>query len=127
MKLSEVAKQLGAQLEPADADVEITGVAGIEEAGAGQLTFVANPKYAAAARITKAAAVIVAPEFHALATPTLRCSDPYLAFARSIEFFYRAPQYAPGVHPTAVIDPAAKVAEGASKKHLPAARSDDRA
>src|SRR5438067_8118049 len=114
MKLSEIAKQLGAQLEPADADVEITGVAGIEEAGAGQLTFVANPKYAAAARITKAAAVIVAPEFHALATPTLRCSDPYLAFARSIEFFYSAPQYPPGIHATAVIAKSARIGANAS-------------
>ena len=114
MKLSEVAKRLGAQLEPADAEVEITGVAGIEEATATQLTFVANPKYAAAARTTDAAAVIVAPEFPALTTPTLRCSDPYLAFARAIELFYTAPQYAPGVHATAVIAKSARIGANAS-------------
>ena len=57
MKLSAIAARLGARLDGADA--EISGVAGIEAAQAGQLTFVANPKYAAAAKTTEAAAVIV--------------------------------------------------------------------
>jgi UDP-3-O-[3-hydroxymyristoyl] glucosamine N-acyltransferase len=109
MKLSDIATRLGARLEPPDADVEITGVAGIEEAGAGQITFVANPKYAAAARTTKAAAVIVDDKFPALAVPALRTPNPYLAFARALELFYQPPRYEPGVHPTAVIDPTAKI------------------
>ena len=113
MKLSEIAKRLGARLEPANADAEITGVAGIEEAAAGQITFVANPKYAAAARTTKAAAVIVDDKFPALDRPTLRTANPYLMFARALELFYQAPQYHPGVHPTAVIDPTAKIGKDA--------------
>jgi len=113
MKLSEIAKRLGARLEPPDADAEITGVAGIEEAAAGQVTFVANPKYAAAARTTKAAAVIVDDKFPALDRPTLRTANPYLAFARALELFYQPPQYRPGVHPTAVIDPSAKIGKNA--------------
>lgn len=111
MKLSLIAERLGARLEGADCD--ITGVAGIEHAAAGQLTFVANPRYAAAARTTHAAAVIVADDFPALDRPTLRAKDPYLAFARALELFYQPPQYAPGVHPTAVIHPRARVGEGA--------------
>ena len=59
MKLSHIASTLGARLENGSPDTEITGVAGIEGAGPGEITFVANPKYAAAARTTKAAAVIV--------------------------------------------------------------------
>jgi UDP-3-O-[3-hydroxymyristoyl] glucosamine N-acyltransferase len=114
MKLSEIAKRLGARLEPAEAEVEISGVAGIEEATDGQLTFVANPKYASAARTTNAAAIIVAPDFPPLPTPTLRCADPYLAFARTIEFFYTPPQYAAGIHPTAVIAKSARIGANAS-------------
>jgi UDP-3-O-[3-hydroxymyristoyl] glucosamine N-acyltransferase len=111
MKLSAIAARLGARLDGADA--EITGVAGIEQATAGQLTFVANPKYAPAAKTTRAAAIIVAEDFPALAKPTLRTKNPYLAFAQAIELFYQPPQYAPGVHPTAVIHPSAKVGKGA--------------
>lgn len=112
MKLSEIAQKIGARLEGADTD--ITGVAGIEEAGAGQLTFVANPRYAAAARTTAASAVIVDDKFPALATPTLRSDNPYLAFARALELFYQPPQYSPGVHPTAVVHPTAKLGKNAS-------------
>ncbi|HEV2023041.1 MAG TPA: UDP-3-O-(3-hydroxymyristoyl)glucosamine N-acyltransferase [Terriglobales bacterium] len=113
MKLSEIAATLGARLEGNGA-VEITGIAGIEEAGPGQLTFVANPKYAAAAKTTRASAVIVAEDFPALAAATLRTKNPYLAFARALELFYQPPQYAPGVHPTAVIHPSAKIGKQAS-------------
>ena len=59
MKLHEVAERLGGRLENVTEDLEITGIGGIEEASAGQITFVANPKYAAAARITHAAVIIV--------------------------------------------------------------------
>lgn len=111
MRLSEIAKALNARLE--GADCEITGVAGIEEAGPGQLTFVANPKYASAAKTTKAAAVIVDERFPAIATATLRSKEPYLAFARAIEFFYQAPKYARGIHPTAVVHPSAKIGRNA--------------
>ena len=112
MKLSEIAAQLSVRLDGLDA--EITGVAGIEEAGPGQLTFVANPKYAGAARTTRAAAVIVSEGFPALATATLRSSNPYLTFARAIELFYHPPRYPAGVHSTAVIDSSAKIGKHAS-------------
>ena len=114
MKLGEVAASLGTRLENGSAETEITGVAGIEEAGPGQLTFVANPKYAAAARSTKASAVIVAENFPALSAALLRSSNPYLDFARAIELFYHPPKYAAGVHSTAVIHPSAKIGKNAS-------------
>jgi len=115
MKLREIAELLGAELVAAEAaaEAEITGVAGIEEAGPGQITFVANPKYAAAAKTTRATAVIVAQDFPQIAAATLRSRNPYLDFARAIELFYQPPQYAPGVHPTAVIDPTAKLGRNA--------------
>jgi len=113
MKLADIASQLGARLENGSPDTEITGVAGIEQAGPGQVTFVANPKYAAAARTTKAAAVIVAEDFPAVPTAMLRSQNPYLAFARCLQLFHTPPAYAPRVHPTAVIDPSARIGERA--------------
>jgi UDP-3-O-[3-hydroxymyristoyl] glucosamine N-acyltransferase len=114
MKLGEIAATLGAHLENGSPETEITGVAGIEEAGAGQITFVANPKYAGAARTTKAAAVIVAEDFPAANTALLRSRNPYLDFSRAIELFYRPPKYPVGVHSTAVIHPSAKIGKNAS-------------
>jgi UDP-3-O-[3-hydroxymyristoyl] glucosamine N-acyltransferase len=113
MKLAQIAAALGARLENGSPDTEITGVAGIEEAGPGQITFVANPKYVAAARKTKASAVIVAEDFPAIATAMVRSQNPYLAFARAIALFHPALKYAPGVHPTAAIHASAKIGEGA--------------
>ena len=107
MKLSEIASAVEARLE--GQDVEITGVTGIQQAGPGELTFVANPRYAGAAKTTKASAVIVAEDFPALETPTLRSANPYLAFARALELFYQPPRYAPGIHSTAVIHNSARI------------------
>lgn len=109
MKLAKIAENLDAQLENASPNTEITGVAGIEDAGPGQITFVANPKYAVAARTTKAAAVIVSPTFPAIPGGMLRAKNPYLTFARAIELFYQPPQYAPGVHKTAIVHPSARI------------------
>jgi UDP-3-O-[3-hydroxymyristoyl] glucosamine N-acyltransferase len=106
MKLADLADQLGAQLH-GNGDVDVTGVRGIEEAGPGEITFVANPRYASLARTTQAAAVLVQPDFPEIATPTLRLANPYFAFAQALAIFYQPPRYAPGIHPTAVIDPAA--------------------
>jgi UDP-3-O-[3-hydroxymyristoyl] glucosamine N-acyltransferase len=108
MTLADLADHLGAALQ-GDPTAQITGVAGIEEAGPGQITFVDNPKYAGFARTTRATAVLVKPDFPEIAAATLRLANPYLAFARAIEFFYQPPAYAPGVHPTAVIDPTAVI------------------
>jgi UDP-3-O-[3-hydroxymyristoyl] glucosamine N-acyltransferase len=113
MRLAQIASALDAHLENGSPDTDITGVAGIEQAGAGQLTFVANPKYAAAARKTNASAVIVADDFPALATAMLRSRNPYLAFARAIALFHPAAKYAPGIHPTAVIHASARIGEDA--------------
>jgi UDP-3-O-[3-hydroxymyristoyl] glucosamine N-acyltransferase len=88
MKLGDLAINLGAELR-GDAELEITGVKGIEEAGPGDVTFVANPRYAGLARTTKAAAVLVEPGFQELTTATLRIKNPYLAFSRTLGLFYQ--------------------------------------
>ncbi len=112
MKLGELATKLNAELR-GDAELEVTGVKGIEEAGPAEVTFVANPKYASLARKTRAAAVLVEPGFPEIEAATLRVKDPYLAFSRSLALFYQPPKYAPGIHPTAVIDPTSEIGAGA--------------
>jgi UDP-3-O-[3-hydroxymyristoyl] glucosamine N-acyltransferase len=112
MKLGELASRLGAELR-GDAELEVTGVKGIEEAGPAEITFVANPRYAGLARTTRAAAVLVEPEFQEISAATLRVRNPYHAFSRALAFFYRPPDYPPGIHLTAVIDPTAEIGAGA--------------
>ena len=112
MKLAELARLLDAELR-GEADAEMTGVAGIEEAGPEHVTFVANPKYASLAKTTRAGAVLVAPDFPEISAATLRTPNPYLAFARVIQVFYREPVYAPGIHSTAVVHPTARIGKDA--------------
>ncbi len=113
MKLSAIASALALRLEGGSPDTEITGLNGIERAGPGELTFVSNPKYAGAARTTRASAVIVEEGFPAISAATLRAKNPYLAFARALELFHPAQKYAAGVHPTAVVDASVRIGSGA--------------
>lgn len=113
MRLNEIAARLDCVLN-GDGEVEITGVAGIDEAEAGHVTFVSNPKYAAKARTTKAGALIVATDFPEIPIATLRHGNPYLTFARAIELFYQAPPQARGIDASARIAASARIGDGAS-------------
>ena len=93
MKLSELAVRLECVLE-GDGDIEIVGVSGIQDAGPGDVTFVANPKYEKQLTSTRASAVILKRGAPAAPGATLRADDPYLAFARAVRLF--APEWRPG-------------------------------
>jgi UDP-3-O-[3-hydroxymyristoyl] glucosamine N-acyltransferase len=108
MRLEEMAKRLNCRLE-GDGSIEIRRVIGIESAGEGDLTFISNRKYVAAAKTTRASAIIVAEDFAPLPIATLRSENPYLTFAKAIELFYTPPQYLPGIHPTACVDSTAHI------------------
>jgi len=112
MKLGEIAKRLGCEIE-GDAALEITGVAGIEEARKGELTFLVNRKYRSAVSATRASAILVSREEPPVPMASLRSANPYLDFARAIEFFHDQPQYAPGIHASAVVAKSAKLGAGA--------------
>jgi UDP-3-O-[3-hydroxymyristoyl] glucosamine N-acyltransferase len=96
-----------------DGDVEIVRVAGITHARPGDLTFVANAKYAPQLATTRASAVIVASANGAAPRPAacavLHADDPYLAFARAVALF--APIAAPphGIDPSSIVAPDAVV------------------
>ena len=113
MKLQEIAGKLGARLEPPDADAEITGIAGIDNAQPGQITFIANPKYAASAASTQASAIIVEERFPAVSKPTLRSKNPQYAYLLASKLFYKPPAYPPGIHRSAVVHPSAKIGDNA--------------
>ncbi len=108
MKLKEIAAQLECKVE-GGGELEITGVAGIEDAQPGQLTFLSNRRYRLEVAKTRASAIIVGLKEEGIPLPLLRVEDPYLTFAHAIELFYRAPRYDAGIHPSAVVSKSAKI------------------
>jgi UDP-3-O-[3-hydroxymyristoyl] glucosamine N-acyltransferase len=95
--------------------VTVTGAASLERAGPGDLAFLANPKYAPHLAGTRAAVVIVdAKAARPAGVTLLRAAQPYLAFARALQFLVRPEPPAPGAHPGALVDPAARVSPGAT-------------
>jgi len=108
--LRELAAQLGCELR-GDGGVEIRGVAGIEDAGPGDLTFLANRRYIPLLATTKATAVSLAPNQEA-GLPCLVSDNPYLTFARAVALLRPLPRPAPGVDPSARVDPTAELGPG---------------
>ncbi len=86
----------------------------MEQAGPGQVTFLANPKYAPKVKNTRAAAILVSNPLPDLPIATLISANPYLDFARALALFYQPPVPGPGIHPLAFVDPTAEVGENAS-------------
>ncbi len=101
VKLNDLADKLGALLE-GPGEVEITGVAGLNEAVRGHVTFVTENKFTQLEQ-TRASAAIVPLNAPKLGLPVLRVKNPRLAFARAIELFSVKPCRTSGVHERAVI------------------------
>ena len=108
MKLKTIAEALDCRIE-GDPDLEISGVAGLDEAGPGELTFLSNPRYAALATRTRASALLAAAPVEGLEIALLLSADPYLDFARALELFHPHQPSEPAIHPTVVIDSSAQV------------------
>ncbi|MEN7972613.1 MAG: UDP-3-O-(3-hydroxymyristoyl)glucosamine N-acyltransferase [Verrucomicrobiota bacterium] len=113
MKLSEIVEKLGGSLD-GDGNIEITAVAGLGEAGDGDISFLSNPKYAARVATTMASAVIVPKDWDRPAKCALvRVENSDQIFAQAAELFYEAPPSpVAGVHPSAVVADSAQLAEG---------------
>ncbi len=105
MRLRELAERLGCELL-GDGEVELNGVGSLEEAGPGDLTFLAGPRYAAQLSATRASAVVVPPR-HETPLPRLVSDNPYLTFARAVSLLRPEARPVPGVHPSAQVDPSA--------------------
>jgi UDP-3-O-[3-hydroxymyristoyl] glucosamine N-acyltransferase len=113
MKLREIAHRLGCQVHGGDPEMEIAGVAGMEQATPEQLTFLANPKYAPKVNDSRARAILASKPMDG-PIATLLSTQPYVDFARALELFYQPPRPAGGIHPTASIAASATVGEGAA-------------
>jgi UDP-3-O-[3-hydroxymyristoyl] glucosamine N-acyltransferase len=114
MKLSELASALGCEIRGGDESIEIAGVAGMEQAGPSELTFLANPKYAHKLKHTRAGAVLVASPVEDVPAAQLISSNPYLDFARAAALYYQPPRPKPGIHPLAWVATSASIGESAS-------------
>ena len=101
-KLKELADLVGGELL-GDGDVAIARVAPIETAGAGDITFVANPKYLAHLAKTTASAAIVAPGVSGGNLPLIVCGNPYLAFAKVLTHLQAQKPASKGVLPGAQV------------------------
>lgn len=110
MKLSELAALTGARVD-GEGDMEITGAAGLDDARAGQVTFLANLRYTPRVNETLAGAIYLAEEARIeREIPVLRAKDPYLAYTRALRLFHPEPTVASAIHGSAVIDPSATIA-----------------
>jgi UDP-3-O-[3-hydroxymyristoyl] glucosamine N-acyltransferase len=115
MKLSEIVNKLGGSLE-GDGDIEIKAVAGLGEAAEGDISFLANPKYAAQISTTAASAVIVSNDFDRSTTcAVVRVDNADQVFAQAAELFFEAPpRPKPGIHPAAVVAESVQLGENVS-------------
>src|SRR6185503_3875207 len=113
MKLREIANALGCELI-GDGESEITGVAGLEHASSGELTFLANTKYAPKVKNTRASAILTAEPLRDIHIASLVSTNPYLDFARALALFYQPPKNRPGIHAQASIAGTAQIGAGAS-------------
>lgn len=111
MRLSagKIADKIGTEVA-GDGSVELTGLAGIETAAPGDLTFIANRKYLHYLDTTRASAVIAASGTTSDRVTLLLHPDPYFAFMKAMKLFFSPRVYHPSIHPTAVIADTAQIA-----------------
>ena len=113
MKLRELAERLECRLD-GDGDLDVTRVAGIQDAQPGDVTFLANPKYEKALATTCASVVILREDAPVARCAMLRARDPYLAFARAVQLFAPVSRPSPGVDPLAAVARDARLGDGVS-------------
>jgi len=115
LRLDEIVARLGGTLE-GDGSVIVSQVATLSAAAAGQIAFLANPKYRQQLQTTRAAAVIVPPQYSAeTPLPRIVYGNAYAYYARVVALLNPAPLRARGAHPTAVahsrVPPSASIGE----------------
>ena len=113
MKLRTLAEKTFSEIEQGDADLELTGAAGLDIAFSGQVTFLANPKYTPQIKETKASAIFLNENIALERTDIaiLRSSDAYLAYTRALRIFNPEAEVVSYIHPTVSAHETAKVAK----------------
>lgn len=114
LTLEEIAARLGGRVA-GEARTEVRQVGTLENAVPGEIAFLANPRYTAKLAGTRASAVILAPENEGLTTlPRIVCDEPYAYFARLSRLFNPLVGQPPGVHPSAIVAPTARLGRDVS-------------
>ncbi|HET7437571.1 MAG TPA: UDP-3-O-(3-hydroxymyristoyl)glucosamine N-acyltransferase [Thermoanaerobaculia bacterium] len=90
-------------------ETTIAGVAPLNDAEVGQISFLANPKYAPQVETTRATAILVANDFEGDSPRFIRVANPYFAMARTVARFFAARPMPKGVSPLASIAPTARL------------------
>ena len=113
MKLAQLAQRTHSTIEQGSPELEIGSTAGLDIAGPGDITFLANPKYTPQIAGTRASAIFLneGVDIGRGDIAVLRAKDAYVAYTRAMRLFFPEPDVKPFVHPTAVIDGSAKVAD----------------
>ncbi|MCP4003563.1 MAG: UDP-3-O-(3-hydroxymyristoyl)glucosamine N-acyltransferase [bacterium] len=102
MLLREIASALKLPFD-GDGEQEIHGLAGLEEAGPFELSFVTGSRYQRLFKSSSAGAVFAPLDFDTMGRPCLRSTAPYAEFGRATALFYPRVPAVPGVHPSAAI------------------------
>ncbi|KEA53117.1 MULTISPECIES: UDP-3-O-(3-hydroxymyristoyl)glucosamine N-acyltransferase [Mangrovibacter] len=111
IRLADLAQQLDAELH-GDGDIVITGVASMQSAGEGQITFMVNPRYREHLAQCLASAVVMTPDDLPYAkSAALVVKNPYVTYARMAQILDTTPQPAKNIAPSAVVDATAKLGE----------------
>lgn len=115
MKISELAKKLGAEhrLGP-EGDVELIGIGTIQDSVPGFVTFLTNPKYEGFLSSTKASAVILSELKDDCAIAQIVHKTPHFAFAQTAQTFFKLPISFQGIHEQAFVSPEAKISSTAT-------------
>ena len=114
IRLADLAQQLDAELH-GDGDIVITGVASMQSAGEGQITFMVNPRYREHLAACQASAVVMTADDLPLAkSAALVVKNPYLTYAHMAQILDTTPQPAQNIAPSAVIDASAKLGDNVS-------------
>ena len=111
--LRELASAIGAEVAGGDPELRVSATNTLEDATAGQVSFLSNARYVRLLETTNASAVIVAPGVTSKRAALLRAPNPYYAFAQAVVKLHghrRHPHE--GIHPAAHVDPTATVGEG---------------
>jgi UDP-3-O-[3-hydroxymyristoyl] glucosamine N-acyltransferase len=104
LTLEQIAERIGGTVigNPA---ARVTGLGSLDDAVEGQITFLANPKYAAKVATTRATAVILPPGGDGFGKNVIETTDPYLAFAKVLTLFYVHAPKPRGVMAGALVSP----------------------
>lgn len=114
VRLAQLVNRYGGRLQ-GEGDCAITGIATLQTARAGELTFLANPRYHKYLATTEASAVLVSDDIDVADCPASVwvVANPYAVYARVAQQLYPPRPFTPGIHPAAVIEPGAEIDPGA--------------